>query len=152
MRARITVAASSWAGTSRSAPPKPPTGVRTGSQITASRTRSPSPATLIPTHRELHVDQIPDVGAEWALSELELHHSSAGVAWQLVENLHESWAGVVGQFGGEVPRDVARFEGDAGKENDACLQGVVDLARHRDRVHSGLRDGVMRGDHGLDLE
>src|SRR5690606_13042392 len=35
--ARITVAASSWAGTSFSEPPNPPTGVRSGSQITASR-------------------------------------------------------------------------------------------------------------------
>jgi hypothetical protein len=36
-KARITVVASVWAGTSRSAPPNPPTGVRSGSQITASR-------------------------------------------------------------------------------------------------------------------
>src|SRR5829696_8374939 len=34
----MTVAASSWTGTSRSEPPKPPTGVRRGSQMTASRT------------------------------------------------------------------------------------------------------------------
>src|SRR4051794_41415213 len=34
----MTVAASSCGGTSRSDPPKPPTGVRSGSQMTASRT------------------------------------------------------------------------------------------------------------------
>src|SRR4051812_27975439 len=38
MSARITVAASSCGGTSRSDPPNPPTGVRSGSQMTASRT------------------------------------------------------------------------------------------------------------------
>ncbi len=37
MSARITVAARTWAGTSRNDPPNPPTGVRSGSQITASR-------------------------------------------------------------------------------------------------------------------
>src|SRR6476659_5102064 len=35
--ARTTVAPSSWAATSRSAPPNRPTGVRSGSQMTASR-------------------------------------------------------------------------------------------------------------------
>src|SRR4051794_1046018 len=39
---RITMAASSWAGTSRSDPPNPPTGVRTGSQMTPSRIGRPS--------------------------------------------------------------------------------------------------------------
>jgi hypothetical protein len=34
----MTVDASSCAGTSRSEPPNPPTGVRNGSQMTASRT------------------------------------------------------------------------------------------------------------------
>ena len=54
MSARITVAASSCAGTSRSDPPKPPTGVRSGSQMTASRTvvlpvrRRPSSARVCP--------------------------------------------------------------------------------------------------------
>ena len=40
--ARITVEARSCTGTSRREPPKPPTGVRRGSQMTASRTGSSS--------------------------------------------------------------------------------------------------------------
>src|SRR5688572_14682453 len=56
MSARITVAASAWAGTSRSDPPNAPTAVRTGSQITASRMSS-SPPTRSRCYGELRDDR-----------------------------------------------------------------------------------------------
>src|ERR1700754_2061743 len=65
-----TATASCCAGTSRSEPPNPPTGVRTGSQITASRIALSSAL----AGRVLQVDPAHPLGhARGALAALDLH-------------------------------------------------------------------------------
>src|SRR5690349_7473319 len=93
----MTVAASSWTGTSRREPPKPPTGVRRGSQMTASRTGY----LLVgprPSERPAHV-----VGS--------VPGSTAGPAATLPRTQQ---AGAVGYRGpGRPPRLSRRRSGDA---------------------------------------
>src|SRR3712207_5462848 len=130
MTARTTVAASSWTGTSRSEPPKPPTGVRRGSQMTASRTGF----LLVgprPSERPAHV-----VGS--------VPGGTAGPAGTLPRTRH---AGAVGyRRAGLPPRPLGRRSGDAlvavpGRD----LLGAQEPPEAGDL--QGTDDGARRGEH-----